>query len=180
MKIPMSFTPKASIAPWNRTASDWRTQGLASFELGVAGLDGAYWAFIFQSVNAQVTCVYTFVGGGVEVGNSLLPINLAKLRSGSPIRGFRGFCAADLNGAGGMVISAGWNLPWISIGTLRITAFDRGFIPYFSYQPVTGPTSTPSLGASWVDGRWMLHSLFDTQARKTWNSISLNTALRKS
>ena len=116
--------------------------------------------FAFQSRNAYATCVFAFVGAGVGIGNSLLPIDIAKPGGGAPIHcGWRGFSAANLDSAWGMVIDIGVDQPelHVNLGDYRITAFDSHFIPYFSLSGSAGPDSTPTgIGASWNEGHWRL------------------------
>jgi hypothetical protein len=123
------------------------------------------------------------VGVGVGIGNSLLPIDIAKPGNGAPIHcGWRGFSAANLDSAWGMVIDIGVDQPELNVnlGTTRITAFDNHFIPYFTYQQVPGPDSTPSVSASWNEGHWRLLALWDHKAQTFWSTARLNAQRTKS
>ena len=171
----MSFAPIVSIAARDRTASDWIVLGLANAGQS-DGIATGYWLFRFQSPSARVICTYMFAGLGVGVGAGLLPVDVSQPQGGARIHGWRAFSAGDLDGAGGMVINAGGDMfmPQLSVGKLGITAFDAHFIPYFSYQEVPGPDSGLGIDFSWIEGRWMLLSMRDTQTGILWNAITMN------
>ena len=168
-----------TIVARDRVANDWVVLGLANTGREDVGLAGAYWLFQFQSPTAQVTCVYAFAGVGLGLGASLIPIDVAQPQNGARISGYRDFSAGDLDGAFGMVINVGaefYNVSQLSPGTLRITASDWNFYPYFAYQPVPGPNSDLGIDASWVDGRWMLLSIRDLQTGQYSNAFTLNAS----
>jgi hypothetical protein len=101
-------------------------------------------------------------------------VDAVQPQNGVRITGFRGFSAGDLDGAGGMVMDAGGDMFGLSFGTLKITAFDGNFIPYFSYQSVPGPNSGLGIDVSCVEGRWMLLSLRDQQTGKFSTAFGMN------
>jgi hypothetical protein len=159
-----------SIAPRDRTAGDWVAAALADRSVG-DGLSVAGWLFLLRSANAGVNCLFAFVGGGVGIGlgGTLLPLdvdmqpqNLARIFGAY---GSRPFSAGDLDGAGGMVMDAGGEAYGRSRGTVRITAYSKGFIPYFFFEPVPGPDSGLGLDVSAVEGRWKLLFLRDTRTQ---------------
>jgi hypothetical protein len=159
------------IATRERVANDWVVLGLANTGQSSIGLATGYWLFSFRSIGARAACTYAFSGAGVGVGAGI-PFDLAQPQQGATIFGWRGFSPGDLDGAFGMVINAGAGAYGASVGTLRITAFDERFFPYFSYQPVPGPNITPGIGAGWIEGRWMLLSLRDLQTGTFWNAFT--------
>jgi hypothetical protein len=159
-----------SIAPRDRTASDWVAAGLADRSVGES-LTAAGWLFLFRSAIAGVNCIYAFVGAGVGLGlgGTILPLDV-DLQPQKEARifgafGSRPFSAGDLDGAGGMVLDAGGEAYGLSVGTLNITAYSKGFIPYFFFQPVPGPDSGFGLDVSVVEGRWKLLFLRDTRTK---------------
>ncbi|MGA2851332.1 MAG: hypothetical protein ABSE46_20205 [Terracidiphilus sp.] len=177
----MIFVPKVSILPWDRTARDWKVRSIGNAEVG-GSLVGTGWLFFFQSRDACATCLFAFVGAGVGAGSSLFPFDFTMAGNGAPIHcGWRGFSAANLDSAWGSVIDVGLDQPalHVSLGTTRITAFDGQFIPYFTYQPVPGPDSTPSIGASWALGHWRLLALMDHKAQTFWSTAKLNAQRTK-
>jgi len=166
-----------SIPMLERVANDWTVLGLANTGQG-EGLVGAQWLFSFVSDEARVLCTYGFLGVGVGLGASLLPVDAAKPQGGARIRGWRGFSANDIDGAGGMVVGAGAEAFGAGLGPfagiLKISAFDSHWIPFFSYQSVPGPDSGLGLDASWVEGCWILLSIRDRRTGQFWNALTSN------
>ncbi|HEY5328925.1 MAG TPA: hypothetical protein VIJ79_03495 [Acidobacteriaceae bacterium] len=159
-----------SIAPRDRTASDWVAASLADRSFGDS-LTVSGSLFLFRSANAGVNCIFAFVGVGVALGlgGTVLPVDVdMQPQNGARIvgYGYRPFSAGDLDGAGGIVLDAGGEAFGQSFGTLNITAYSWGFIPYFFLQPVPGPDSGLGLDVSGVEGRWKLLFLRDTRTTK--------------
>ncbi len=152
-----------NIAAKDRTANDWVALGLLS--LGTSsGLAGAYWLFRFDSAQARVRCVCRFAGIGFGLGLGLWPLDFAEPQKGNRIRGWRGFSASNLDGAGGILMNSGADMFGFSKGKLGISAYDRNFIPYFSFQDVPGPNAGVGIDASWIQGEWILLDLVEISA----------------
>jgi hypothetical protein len=182
--MPMMLSPKGQVAPWDRPATDWSVRGLITLDKSISLLTGSFLVFTFESLTAQVKCAFAFGGAGVGLQPAVfpyLPFDFALPANGVRIHIGHVFAAANLDAAAGWIVDVGVNDPLIRLSkdSLRITAFDFSFKPYFAFQQVPGPDVMPSIGASWVMGHWRLVGLFDKATGNLWNNAKLNAQRKK-